>query len=123
MNESKLPPHIMAFPHVPPSSPPRVTLRLPSPLPPASVTPLKTPKKDKKTQKRKTTTQGFENGNTDPIDMEVAARPKIYVHKACVSCKLSHVACDVGRPCQVIIFFSSNLFFFLFLFFFFLGLM
>lgn len=28
-------------------------------------------------------------------------RTKGYVHKACVNCKISHVACDVGRPCQV----------------------
>ncbi|KAJ3014783.1 hypothetical protein HKX48_004959 [Thoreauomyces humboldtii] len=27
-------------------------------------------------------------------------RAKGYVHKACVSCKVSHVACDVTRPCQ-----------------------
>ncbi|KAJ3178303.1 hypothetical protein HDU87_003615 [Geranomyces variabilis] len=27
-------------------------------------------------------------------------RTKSYVHKACVSCKTSHVACDVTRPCQ-----------------------
>ncbi|KAJ3205167.1 hypothetical protein HDU67_008996 [Dinochytrium kinnereticum] len=27
-------------------------------------------------------------------------RPKVYVHKACINCKVSHVACDVGRPCQ-----------------------
>lgn len=26
---------------------------------------------------------------------------KVYVHKACVNCKASHVACDAGRPCQV----------------------
>ncbi|KAJ3133934.1 hypothetical protein HK101_004410, partial [Irineochytrium annulatum] len=28
------------------------------------------------------------------------ARPKVYVHKACINCKVSHVACDVARPCQ-----------------------
>ncbi|TPX65950.1 hypothetical protein SpCBS45565_g04788 [Spizellomyces sp. 'palustris'] len=28
------------------------------------------------------------------------SRGKGYVHKACVNCKVSHVACDVGRPCQ-----------------------
>jgi hypothetical protein len=27
-------------------------------------------------------------------------RPKVYVLKACVNCKLSHVACDVNRPCH-----------------------
>ncbi|KAJ3179470.1 hypothetical protein HDU85_004880 [Gaertneriomyces sp. JEL0708] len=27
-------------------------------------------------------------------------RKKDYVHKACVNCKVSHVACDVNRPCQ-----------------------
>ncbi|KAJ3155980.1 hypothetical protein HDU89_005543 [Geranomyces variabilis] len=27
-------------------------------------------------------------------------RTRSYVHKACVSCKTSHVACDVTRPCQ-----------------------
>ncbi|KAJ3078407.1 hypothetical protein HK102_004530 [Quaeritorhiza haematococci] len=29
-----------------------------------------------------------------------STRPKVYVHKACVNCKNSHVACDAGRPCQ-----------------------
>lgn len=27
-------------------------------------------------------------------------RPQIYVRKACVACKQSHVACDVQRPCS-----------------------
>ncbi|SAM06164.1 hypothetical protein [Absidia glauca] len=31
--------------------------------------------------------------DTDP-------RPQIYVRKACVACKQSHVACDVQRPCS-----------------------
>ncbi|KAJ3408411.1 hypothetical protein HDV05_004985 [Chytridiales sp. JEL 0842] len=29
-----------------------------------------------------------------------SVRPKSYVHKACKNCKTSHVACDIGRPCQ-----------------------
>ncbi|KAI8584578.1 hypothetical protein K450DRAFT_216989 [Umbelopsis ramanniana AG] len=29
-----------------------------------------------------------------------SSRPKVYVLKACVSCKASHVACDIARPCQ-----------------------
>ncbi|KAI8072273.1 hypothetical protein BC940DRAFT_344341 [Gongronella butleri] len=28
------------------------------------------------------------------------SRPQIYVRKACVACKQSHVACDVQRPCS-----------------------
>lgn len=37
--------------------------------------------------------------NSDHSESETS-RPKVYVLKACVSCKASHVACDVGRPCQ-----------------------
>lgn len=28
------------------------------------------------------------------------SKPQIYVRKACVSCKQSHVACDIQRPCN-----------------------
>ncbi|ORZ24613.1 hypothetical protein BCR42DRAFT_432483 [Absidia repens] len=31
---------------------------------------------------------------------ESDSRPQIYVRKACVACKQSHVACDVQRPCS-----------------------
>ncbi|KAI8332653.1 hypothetical protein BC941DRAFT_455502 [Chlamydoabsidia padenii] len=31
---------------------------------------------------------------------ETDSRPQIYVRKACVACKQSHVACDVQRPCS-----------------------
>ncbi|RUS21292.1 hypothetical protein BC938DRAFT_475445 [Jimgerdemannia flammicorona] len=43
-------------------------------------------------------------GTSSPItsggDQTETSRPKVYVLKACVSCKASHVACDIGRPCQ-----------------------
>ncbi|KAI8851173.1 hypothetical protein BC829DRAFT_128116 [Chytridium lagenaria] len=35
-----------------------------------------------------------------PKEPGVSMRPKVYVHKACINCKVSHVACDVGRPCS-----------------------
>ncbi|ORX54568.1 hypothetical protein DM01DRAFT_1374021 [Hesseltinella vesiculosa] len=31
---------------------------------------------------------------------DLDSRPQIYVRKACVACKQSHVACDVQRPCS-----------------------
>ncbi|KAI9358298.1 hypothetical protein DFJ73DRAFT_819553 [Zopfochytrium polystomum] len=35
-----------------------------------------------------------------PKEQKDSAKAKVYVHKACVNCKTSHVACDISRPCQ-----------------------
>ncbi|KAK9766275.1 hypothetical protein K7432_004766 [Basidiobolus ranarum] len=43
------------------------------------------------------------NGYTGNVRNEVQHRTptkKVYVQKACVNCKHSHVACDASRPCQ-----------------------
>ncbi|CAO3599824.1 unnamed protein product [Absidia cylindrospora] len=40
------------------------------------------------------------SSSTTAYTTESDSRPQIYVRKACVACKQSHVACDVQRPCS-----------------------